>query len=133
MTLISDLQKTIAILTAKLEQYEMRDALNQNKNGEMPTLQTPVAAQGFSVNFGGTTTGLDFGSDQGRSYRSILLTDDQPKNQPTVPQPGSAASASASTGTSRSEKTGKVKLDKLSKHKQHGYDPIRSCNIYITF
>ena len=27
MTLISDLQKTIALLTAKLERYEQRDAL----------------------------------------------------------------------------------------------------------
>ena len=90
MALIGDLQKTIALLTRKLEAYEKRDqdkqAISQDGGNKSTNSSTEIqlsqlnqtsnpqgSAPPFSVNFG--SMGLNL--NQGQSYASALLSANQ--------------------------------------------------------
>ena len=115
MELISGLQRTIVLLTAKLEAYEKRDQEKSEKKREEEVGQSEKndssngTGQGFSVNFGnfGNSAGMNFGLNQGQSYRSALLSAEQSAESTNanqvnskgpqklkVPQPGSIQASS---------------------------------------
>ena len=97
MSMIMSLQKTIEILTAKLEKYESNDQdANRNDSQSVPQGQKSGSGTGngngggtsFAVNFG-ETTGLTFGDNQGKSYRSVLSSQLVDGEQKTGKQNGS--------------------------------------------
>ena len=114
MELISNLQRTIVLLTAKLEAYEKRDKENQvagqdiddPNRGASSTLiglpgQPGLGTIPFSVNFGGVTNPFQLGTtlNQDQSYASALASSSQSglsvgagilkrPHQLSVPQPG---------------------------------------------
>ena len=132
MSLISDLQKTIVILTQKLENYEKRTGKR------IPKFGSTWKSKAFSVEIGNLGSSLDL--NQVQSYRSALITANQPSSltglsnlkkscQPFVPQPGSGVGTGTRSGVGSGVGSGPGSMSGVNGGRMSGrYDPFRDRN-----